>query len=136
MNLRPPGYEPGELPGCSTPRREVDCSTVVTIRSMWNWLIYAALALAVLATTGGLALLAVRVLQAWRNLKRLRRHVAKELDRLADLAEQTADKVESVSDTGELDRSIASLRSSLAQAAVLREAWDEATSFTALIPRK
>jgi len=103
---------------------------------MWNWLIYTALAVAVLTTTGGLALLTVRVLQAWRSLKRLRRHVAKELDRLADLAEQTADKVESVSDTGELDRSLASLRSSLAQAAVLREAWDEATSFTALIPRK
>jgi hypothetical protein len=114
----------------------VNCSTVVTIHSMWNWLIYAALAVATLATTGGLALLAVRVLQAWRSLKRLRRHVARELDRLADLAEQTADKVESVSDTGELDRSLASLRSSLAQAAVLREAWDEATSFTALIPRK
>jgi hypothetical protein len=103
---------------------------------MWNWLIYAALAVAVLTTTGWLAVLAVRVLQAWRNLKRLRRHVAKELDRLADLAEQTADKVEAVSDTGELDRSLASLRSSLAQAAVLREAWDEATSFTSLIPRK
>ena len=26
MNLRPPGYEPGELPGCSTPRRGVHCS--------------------------------------------------------------------------------------------------------------
>ena len=103
---------------------------------MWNWLIYAGLAIAVLAATVGLALLAVRVLQAWRNLKRLRRHVANELDRLADLAEQTADKVEAVSDTGELDRSLASLRSSLAQAAVLREAWDEATSFTSLIPRK
>ena len=103
---------------------------------MWNWLIYAALAVAVVATTGGLALLAVRVLQAWRDLKRLRRHVAKELDRLADLAEQTADKIETVSDTGELDRSLASLRSSLARAAVLREAWDEATSFTAFIPHK
>jgi len=103
---------------------------------MWNWLVYAALAVSVLATTGGLVLLAVRALQALRNLKRLRRHVAKELDRLADLAEQTADKVETVSDTGELDRSLASLRASLAQAAVLREFWDEATSFTALIPRK
>ena len=103
---------------------------------MWNWLIYAALAVAVLATTGGLVLLAVRVLQAWRSVKRLRRHLAKELDRLADLGEQTAAKVERASDTSELDRSLASLRASLARAAVLREAWDEATSFTALIPRK
>ena len=35
MNLRPPGYEPGELPGCSTPRREGKDS----IRHMpwWTW---------------------------------------------------------------------------------------------------
>ena len=25
MNLRPPGYEPDELPGCSTPRYSLDC---------------------------------------------------------------------------------------------------------------
>ena len=27
MNLRPPGYEPGELPDCSTPRRTQKSST-------------------------------------------------------------------------------------------------------------
>ena len=25
LNLRPPGYEPDELPNCSTPRYEIDC---------------------------------------------------------------------------------------------------------------
>ena len=103
---------------------------------MWNWLVYAALTVGALASLGALALLAVRVLQAWRNLKRLRRHVARELYRLADLGEATATKVERATDTEELDRSLASLRISLAQMAVLREAFAEATSFTALIPRK
>ncbi len=27
MNLRPSGYEPDELPDCSTPRREGECIT-------------------------------------------------------------------------------------------------------------
>ncbi len=31
MNLRPPGYEPGELPDCSTPRcdLEIFCSSII-----------------------------------------------------------------------------------------------------------
>ena len=27
LNLRPPGYEPDELPNCSTPRYEIDVAT-------------------------------------------------------------------------------------------------------------
>src|SRR5579885_3209288 len=34
LNPRPPGYEPGELPDCSTPRRGGDCSTPSTIGRM------------------------------------------------------------------------------------------------------
>jgi hypothetical protein len=83
-----------------------------------------------------LALLAVRELQAWRAFKRVRRHVFKELDRVAQKAEAALDTMESVSDTEELDRSLSGLRTSLAELAVLRAAWDEATAFTALIPRK
>ena len=103
---------------------------------MWNWLIYAALAAAGVAILAGLAFLGVRVLQAWRALKRLRRHTAKELVRLADAADRMADSMERASDTSRLERRLAHLRGSLAQFAVLREAVDEATSFTALIPRK
>jgi hypothetical protein len=107
---------------------------------MWNWLIYAALGIGALAILGALALLAVRALQAWRSFKRLRRHVARELDRLADLGEATADKVARATDTEELDRSLASLRVSLAQLAVLREALDEVSdtigSVTAFVPQK
>jgi hypothetical protein len=118
----------------------MNCSSVVTIRSMWNWLIYAALIVGALAILSALALLAVRALQAWRNLKRLRRHVAKELDRLADLGEATVAKAERVTDTAELDRSLASLRVSLARLALLREALDEVSDavghVTGLVPQK
>ena len=107
---------------------------------MWNWLVYAALIAGALAILGALALLAVRALQAWRSFKRLRRHVAKELDRLADLGEETAAKAERATDKEALDRSLASLRVSLARLAVLREALDEVSdtvgSVTAFVPQK
>ena len=109
-----------------------DCSTVVTIRSMWDWLVYAALIVGALAVLSGLALLAVRALQAWRSFKRLRRHVFRDLDGVAEKVEATLDKIAAASDTSELDASIARLRSSLAQLAVLREAVDEAL---AVVPR-
>jgi hypothetical protein len=114
----------------------VNCSTLVTIRSMWDWLDYGALIAGALTILGGLALVTVRLLQAWRSFKRLRRHVFRDLDRLAEKMEAALDRVDSVSDTGELQRSLASLQTSLARLALLREAFAEATSFTALIPRK
>lgn len=103
---------------------------------MWDWLVYGALILGALTVVASLALLAVRVLQAWRSFRRLRRHVFRDLDKVAEKMEATLDKVEAASDTSELDASLARLRRSLARLALLREAWDEATRFTALIPRK
>jgi hypothetical protein len=114
----------------------VDCTTAVTIPAMWNWLIYAALVAGAAAILAGLVFLAVRVLRAWRDLKRLRRHLAKELLRLADAADRMADSVGRASDTSQLEERLGHMRGSLAQFAVLREAVDEATSFTAFIPRK
>ena len=114
----------------------VNCSTLVTILSMWDWLDYGALIAGVITILAGLALLAVRVLQAWRSLKRLRRHVFRDLDRLAEKTDAALARIDSVSDTGELQQSLGSLRTSLARLALLREAFAEATSFTALIPRK
>jgi prefoldin subunit 5 len=107
---------------------------------MWNWLIYAALAAGTLAVLAALAFLAVRVLRAWRDLKRLRRHLAKELDRLADRTETLADSAARAGDTTQLQERLDHLRATLAQFAVLREAFDEATatvtSVTAFMPRK
>jgi hypothetical protein len=139
LNLRPPGYEPGELPGCSTPRRGADCSTAVTI-ALVDWTIYGALIGAFLAVVGAAAFLGVRVLQGWRALKRLRRHVGRELHRLADLGEQTSESLAHASDQTELAGSLARLRVALARFAVLRTALDEATAtfgrIAAVYPRK
>ena len=57
MNLRPPGYEPGELPDCSTPRREGKDS----IRPMpwWTWVSLAFFA-GVVLTASIVALVALR----------------------------------------------------------------------------
>lgn len=99
-------------------------------------MIYAALIAGTLAVFAALGFLGVRMLQGWRTLKRLRRHLGKELERLADLGEATADKVGTASDTAELDASVAGLRVSLARLAVLRAALDEATGpVAAVFPR-
>jgi hypothetical protein len=105
-----------------------------------DWAVYGALIASFLAFSGALAFVVVRILQAWRALKRLRRHTAKELDRLADLAEQTADKVGTATDAADLTESLTRLRVTLARFAVLREALDEATAaftrVTAFYPQK
>ena len=141
MNPRPPGYEPGELPDCSTPRRGPDCSTVVTIGPMWDWAIWAALILAFLAGIAALALVVVRVLEAWRDLKRTRRRAIRRLDAFAAKNEATAERLATAGDTVELQESLGRLRVSLAQLAVLRNALDEAAEETvdrviAFAPRK
>ncbi len=111
----------------------VNCSTLVTIRSMWDWLVYGALLAAALAVIAALANFTARALLAWRDFKRLRRHVGKELTRVGALAEVTAEKAARAGDTEELETSLARLRVSLARVAVLRAAFADATSW---IPRK
>jgi uncharacterized membrane protein YcjF (UPF0283 family) len=107
---------------------------------MWNWLDYGALIVGAVAVAAALVLLAVRLLQAWRSLKRLRRHLGKELDRLATLAEAAAEKTASATDTRRLDESLAALRETLARFAVLRGALEEVGEtvgrVTAFVPRK
>jgi len=105
-----------------------------------NWAVYGALIAGFLAVSGAIAFLVVRILQGRRALKRFRRQLGKELERLADLGEQTAEKVETATDTAELDESLGRLRVTLARFAVLRAALDEATGavarVTAVYPRK
>ena len=141
MNLRPPGYEPGELPDCSTPRRGPDCSTLVTIIRMWNWAIWGALIVAFLVAIAAAVLLAKRTLTAWRDFNDTRRDLVRRLDQLAASAEETADKAAAVGeDTAELHESLGRLRVSLAKLAVLRAALDEAEitfgRVAAVVPRK
>ena len=105
-----------------------------------DWTIWTALIVGALAVLGALAYLAVRILQGWRSFKRFRRHLAKELGRLADAGERAAEAAARATDTTDLDQSVRRLRVTLARFAVLREALDEATGavgrLTAVYPRK
>ena len=105
-----------------------------------DWAIWTALIVGALAVLAALGYLAVRVLQGWRTVKRFRRHLGKELERLADTAERTAEAAARATDTTELDQSLSRLRVTLARFAVLREAFGEATGavtrLTAVYPRK
>jgi 3-hydroxyacyl-CoA dehydrogenase len=103
-----------------------------------DWTVYGALIAGFLAFCGGIAFLAVRILDVWRSVKRLRRHAAKELDRLTELGDRAAEKAEWDADA--LTKSLSRLRVSLARLAVLTAAFDEATAvvtrFTAVYARK
>jgi uncharacterized membrane protein YcjF (UPF0283 family) len=105
-----------------------------------EWAIWTALIAGALAVFAGLGYLVVRVLQGWRTVKRFRRHLGNELERLAEAGERAAEAAARATDTTELDQSLGRLRVSLARFAVLREALDEATGafgrLTAVYPRK
>jgi uncharacterized membrane protein YcjF (UPF0283 family) len=105
-----------------------------------DWAIWTALIVGALAVLAGLGFLGVRSLQGWRTLKRFRRHLGKELERLADAGERTAEAAARATDTTELDQSLGRLRVTLARFALLREALDEASGavgrLAAVYPRK
>jgi hypothetical protein len=92
---------------------------------VWDWGVYGALIAGFLAVSGAAALLVVRALRAWRALKRLRRGIGRELHRLADLGEKTADAMAAATDTAKLESSLSRLRADLARVAILRQALDE-----------
>src|SRR6266852_4210138 len=89
-----------------------------TILGVWNWAIYGALIVVFLAVFGAAALVLVRGLRAWRDLKRLRRGIARELNRLADLGEATAEKIGVATDNAKLEESLSRLRVGLARLAI------------------
>jgi uncharacterized protein YjiS (DUF1127 family) len=105
-----------------------------------DWAVYAALIVGGLAVAAAAVLVVVRSLRAWRDFKRFRRQLGRELDHLADAGERTAEAAERATDSAELTASVGRLRGSLGRLAVLRAALDEATGtvtrFTALYPRK
>jgi hypothetical protein len=107
---------------------------------MSDWVVWGALAAGGLATLGALAFLAVRGLQAWRDFKRVKREALASLDSLSAAGEAVAEKALAAGDSDELQASLARLRRSLAQLAVLREAVDDVRRplglVTALAPRR
>ena len=110
------------------------------IVAQMDWAVYGALIAAFLAIAASAALLAVRVLQGWRTLKRFRRHLARALEQLAERADHTGEIVERISDQRELESALARLRVALAQSGVLRAAVGEVTDslgrVAAVYPRK
>jgi hypothetical protein len=107
---------------------------------MWDWAIWGALIVGWLAGIAAVALLFVRVREAWRELKDARRDVVHRLGELGRKGEATAEKAAAAGETAELQESLGRLRVSLAQLAVLRSALDEAQltvgRATWLIPHK
>jgi hypothetical protein len=90
-----------------------------------DWAIYGALIVGFLAVAGTGGFTVVSALRGWRDLKRTRRHIAGELDRLAVLGDLTVTKGERTADATELTAALGRLGVSLARVAVLRAALDE-----------
>ena len=120
MNLRPPGYEPGELPDCSTPRRERQYTTV----DAFFWV---ALGFFVVAAIAGTAYVGVRAWRAWQAFVSLAVAGAAGLDLLTERSETLATKADRVAlGAEELQAAVARLQRSTARGRVLVGAVDEA----------
>jgi hypothetical protein len=113
LNLRPPGYEPGELPDCSTPRRERQYTTVDAI-------FWAALGFLVVAAVAGTAYVVVRAWRTWQACVSLAVVGAAGADLLTGRAAATAAKAERVAaGADELLAALARLERSKARGRVL-----------------
>ena len=93
---------------------------------MYDWAIWAALIAGAVALGIGIARLVTQIAGTWRQFKRTRRHLIKELDRVTAGAEAMAAKLAATEDvTGRLEASLERLRVSLARLKVLTDALDE-----------
>ena len=134
MNLRPPGYEPGELPDCSTPRRERQYTTV----DVFFW---AALGFLVVATVAGTAYVGVRAWRAWRACVSLAIAGVAGLDLLTARSEALATKTGRVAaGAAELQAAVARLERSTARGKVLTGAigdvLDTVGAVLSYVPKK
>jgi hypothetical protein len=120
LNLRPPGYEPGELPDCSTPRRERQYTTVDAV--FWT-----ALGFLVAAAITGAAHVGLRAWRAWQACVSLAVAGAAAVELLSSRGEQIAAKAErAAARAEELQAALARLQRSTARGRVLIGAVDEA----------
>ncbi|HUZ15792.1 MAG TPA: hypothetical protein VMU72_06390 [Gaiellaceae bacterium] len=92
---------------------------------MWDWAVWGALAVAICSGIAGVVLVFARVREALRRIKSLRSGAVACLGTLTRKAEVAAAKAESAGDTRELQESVARLRRSIAQLAILRAAIAE-----------
>jgi hypothetical protein len=93
---------------------------------VWDWAVWSALAVAICSGTAGVALFAMRALEAFRALRALSSRATWLLGELSAKTAPTATKAETAGDTRELEETIARLRGSLAQLAILKAALERA----------
>ena len=92
---------------------------------MSDWVVWGALLFAICSGIAGIVLLLGRVRELVRIVKRTRSSAVASLGALTAKAELTATKAEAAGDAVELRATVARLRRSLAQLAVLRKAIAE-----------
>jgi uncharacterized membrane-anchored protein YhcB (DUF1043 family) len=93
---------------------------------MWDWAIWAALIVGVIAGILATVRLVRRVRETLRDAEYTRRDTVRRIDEFTAKAEAAAERIDAVGDTAELQESLGRLRVSLARLAVLRAALDEA----------
>jgi hypothetical protein len=114
LNLRPPGYEPGELPDCSTPRRDGKDSIVPM--PWWTWAALVFFGAAVLAA----AVLVVLALLGMRRLAKTGAQVEAGLEDLARKSEELEARLAHADERAQLvERKLAHLDGSLERLSVL-----------------
>jgi hypothetical protein len=89
---------------------------------VWDWAIWGALAVAICSGIAAAVLLFLRVREALRTVKRFRSGLVGSLESLDAKLELATAKAETAGDTRELQATMARLRRSLAQLAILRAA--------------
>jgi hypothetical protein len=121
LNLRPPGYEPGELPDCSTPRR--DGKDSIGFVPWWTW---TALGIFILVVCIGVAVTVAAFLQM-RRLATAGADVARALEEVAGKTEALEARLEHAEKRADLvERKMGQLQSSFERLSVLTWAVGDA----------
>jgi hypothetical protein len=121
LNLRPPGYEPGELPDCSTPRR--DGKDSIAFVPWWTW---TALVLFTVVVAAGAAVTGAALIQM-RRLTETGEEVARSLEELNAKVEALQIRLEQAEGRAQVvDRRLAKLDDSFERLSVLLWALGDA----------
>jgi hypothetical protein len=131
LNLRPPGYEPGELPDCSTPRRERHDSTGLSLVAL-------AFLVGFAAVVASSAFVVVRSIALWRDARAFSRALGGELGRFTDSLERLA--AFEPPDTERLTTAVARIEASRERLSILTGALGRVqgqwVGMTAIYPKK
>jgi hypothetical protein len=131
LNLRPPGYEPGELPDCSTPRRDRHDSTALS-------LVVLALLVGFAVVVGSSAFVVVRSIALWRDFRAFSRVLGGELGRFTDSLERLA--AFEPPDTERLTTAVARMKASRERLSILTAALGRVqgqwSGLVAIYPKK